>query len=205
MRLGIHPHEAEPQRVRLSVWMTVAYPVVPDSDTIDAVLDYDFLRDGIRAMAAGPGFALQEPVPRRSARAIGARPLAQARRLSRCGGRLRDRPLALAAGAVMKAGGDLDVPTDRHAEAGEGSNAAPAAGRQCRPSSTPACRAASCTRDIFWSARYRPAVSRARGRSAPARQARLAALSTARTLAVAMSLSIPTPKTVRPSAVRHST
>lgn len=60
MRLGIHPHEAEPQRVRLSVWMTVAYPVVPDSDTIDAVLDYDFLRDGIRAMAAGPGFALQE-------------------------------------------------------------------------------------------------------------------------------------------------
>ncbi|EZP54803.1 MULTISPECIES: dihydroneopterin aldolase [Sphingomonas] len=60
MRLGIHPHEAEPQRVRLSVWMTVAYPAVPDGDTIDAVLDYDFLRDGIRAMAAGPGFALQE-------------------------------------------------------------------------------------------------------------------------------------------------
>lgn len=60
MRLGIHPHEAEPQRVRLSVWMTVAYPAVPDSDTIDAVLDYDFVRDGIRAMAAGPGFALQE-------------------------------------------------------------------------------------------------------------------------------------------------
>jgi hypothetical protein len=36
-------------------------------------------------------------------------------------------------------------------------------------------------------------------------QARLAALSTARTDAVAMSASIPTPNTVRPSSVRHST
>ncbi|MEA1084271.1 MAG: dihydroneopterin aldolase [Sphingomonas sp.] len=60
MRLGIHPHEAAPQRVRLSVWMTVAYPAPPGADGIDEVLDYDFLRDGILAMAAGPGFALQE-------------------------------------------------------------------------------------------------------------------------------------------------
>ncbi len=35
--------------------------------------------------------------------------------------------------------------------------------------------------------------------------ARFAALSTARTDAVAISASIPTPNTVRPSAVRHST
>jgi len=60
MRLGIHPHEAAPQRVRLSVWMTVDYPDPPGADAIDEVLDYDFLRDGILAMAAGPGFALQE-------------------------------------------------------------------------------------------------------------------------------------------------
>ncbi|NYD90901.1 dihydroneopterin aldolase [Sphingomonas melonis] len=60
MRLGIHPHEAAPQRVRLSVWMTVDYPAPPGADAIEAVLDYDFLRDGILAMAAGPGFALQE-------------------------------------------------------------------------------------------------------------------------------------------------
>lgn len=58
MRLGIHPHEAEPQRIRLSVHLTVTYPAVPD-DRIDAVLDYDFVREGIHALAA-QGFALQE-------------------------------------------------------------------------------------------------------------------------------------------------
>lgn len=60
IRLGIHPHEAEPQRVRLSVWMTVDYAQPPSADRIEEVLDYDFVRDGIHAMAAGKGFALQE-------------------------------------------------------------------------------------------------------------------------------------------------
>lgn len=60
MRLGIHPHEAAPQRVRLSVWMTVDYPAPPKDDAIAEVLDYDFVRNGIRALAQGPGFALQE-------------------------------------------------------------------------------------------------------------------------------------------------
>ena len=60
MRLGIHPHEAEPQRVRLSVSMTVRYPQAPSADRIEEVLDYDFVREGILAMAAGEGFALQE-------------------------------------------------------------------------------------------------------------------------------------------------
>lgn len=60
MRLGIHPHEAEPQPISLSVAMTVTYPAAPSADRIDEVLDYDFLRDGILAMAQGPGFALQE-------------------------------------------------------------------------------------------------------------------------------------------------
>lgn len=60
IRLGIHPHEAEPQRVRLSVELTVAYPRAPSADAIEEVLDYDFVRAGIRALAAGPGFALQE-------------------------------------------------------------------------------------------------------------------------------------------------
>lgn len=60
MRLGIHPHEAAPQRVRLSVRMTVDYPRAPSADRIDEVLDYDFVRDGIQALAAGNGFALQE-------------------------------------------------------------------------------------------------------------------------------------------------
>ncbi len=60
MRLGIHPHEAEPQRIRLSVEMTVGYPRPPSGDRIEDVLDYDFVREGILAMAAGEGFALQE-------------------------------------------------------------------------------------------------------------------------------------------------
>ena len=60
MRLGIHPHEAVPQRVLLSVWMTVDYPAAPAGDAIGEVLDYDFVREGVRALADGPGFALQE-------------------------------------------------------------------------------------------------------------------------------------------------
>ncbi|WP_287460276.1 dihydroneopterin aldolase [Sphingomonas sp.] len=57
---GIHPHEAVPQRVRLTVEMTVDYPAAPHHDAIDEVLDYDFIRTGIRALAEARGFALQE-------------------------------------------------------------------------------------------------------------------------------------------------
>ncbi|SEM41309.1 dihydroneopterin aldolase [Sphingomonas gellani] len=60
MRLGIHPHEAAPQRVRLSVWMTVSYSRQPSGDRIEEVLDYDFVRAGVHRIAAGEGFALQE-------------------------------------------------------------------------------------------------------------------------------------------------
>lgn len=60
MRLGIHPHEQTPQRVRIGVEMTVEYPAPVSEDAIDRVLDYDFVRDGILALAAGRGFALQE-------------------------------------------------------------------------------------------------------------------------------------------------
>ena len=60
MRLGIHAHEAEPQRVRLTVEMAVAYPAPLAGDAIDQVLDYDFIRERIHALAQGQGFALQE-------------------------------------------------------------------------------------------------------------------------------------------------
>lgn len=60
MRLGIHPHEQSPQRIRLRVEMTVAYPHAPSADAIGEVLDYDFVREGVLTLAAGPGFALQE-------------------------------------------------------------------------------------------------------------------------------------------------
>ena len=60
MRLGIHPHEAVPQRVRLSIRMTVRYPQPPTADRIDEVLDYDFVRAGVLKLVEGEGFALQE-------------------------------------------------------------------------------------------------------------------------------------------------
>lgn len=60
MRLGIHAHEQTPQRVRLDVEMRVTYPEAPCADEIGEVLDYDLVRAGILALAAGPGFALQE-------------------------------------------------------------------------------------------------------------------------------------------------
>lgn len=60
MRLGIHAHEQVPQRVQLSVEMQVAYAAPPSADAIGEVLDYDFVRAGVLALADGPGFALQE-------------------------------------------------------------------------------------------------------------------------------------------------
>lgn len=60
IRLGIHPYEVEPQRVLVSVEMTVDYPEPLGEDSIDSVLDYDFVRAGILALAANRRFALQE-------------------------------------------------------------------------------------------------------------------------------------------------
>lgn len=58
--LGIHPHErAGAQRVALNVEMECVYPAVPE-DRIDAVVDYDFLRESIRNLAESRRFELQE-------------------------------------------------------------------------------------------------------------------------------------------------
>ena len=58
--LGIHDHErAAPQRVMLDVAMTCRYPAPPE-DRIEAVVDYDFLRAEILALAASRHFELQE-------------------------------------------------------------------------------------------------------------------------------------------------
>lgn len=60
MGLGIHDIErAAPQRVVLSVAMTCRYDAAPD-DRIDTVVDYDFLRERIIALAASRHFELQE-------------------------------------------------------------------------------------------------------------------------------------------------
>lgn len=60
IRLGIHPHEVEPQRVLVSVEMTVDYRAPLRDDGIEHVLDYDFLRGGILTLAETRAFALQE-------------------------------------------------------------------------------------------------------------------------------------------------
>jgi 7,8-dihydroneopterin aldolase/epimerase/oxygenase len=58
--LGIHPDErAAPQRVTLDVAMTCAYSAAPE-DRIEAVVDYDFLRERIHALAASRHIELQE-------------------------------------------------------------------------------------------------------------------------------------------------
>jgi dihydroneopterin aldolase len=60
MGLGIHAAErAAPQRVTIDVAMDCTYPAVPE-DRIDAVVDYDFLREGILGLAASRHFELQE-------------------------------------------------------------------------------------------------------------------------------------------------
>lgn len=59
MGLGIHAHEQAPQRVQLSVAMICRYDAPPE-DRIDAVVDYDFLRSEILALATARHFALQE-------------------------------------------------------------------------------------------------------------------------------------------------
>ena len=60
IRLGIYPHEEEPQPVTIWVRLTVNYPDPLDDDSIDRVLDYDFVRTGILALARDRRFALQE-------------------------------------------------------------------------------------------------------------------------------------------------
>lgn len=61
MGLGIHEAElAAPQRVMLTVWLTCDYGPARFPDTIEQVVDYDFVRDGIRALVAARHFNLQE-------------------------------------------------------------------------------------------------------------------------------------------------
>ena len=60
MGLGIHPVErARPQRVVLNVTLDCRY-AEPPADRIDAVVDYDFLREGIHKLVQTKHFELQE-------------------------------------------------------------------------------------------------------------------------------------------------
>ncbi len=65
--LGIHPPElAARQRVIVNVEMLCEYEGALE-DRIESVLDYDFLREGILAMARDDRFALQETLCERIA------------------------------------------------------------------------------------------------------------------------------------------
>ena len=79
MGLGIHAHErAAPQRVVLNIEMACAYPAAPDR--IEAVVDYDFLRDDIRKLVHSRHFELQETLCEEVARlALRDRRVAQVR------------------------------------------------------------------------------------------------------------------------------
>ena len=58
--LGIHASErAAPQRVVVNVAMDCCYPARPE-DRIDAVVDYDFLRESIHKLVKSQHFDLQE-------------------------------------------------------------------------------------------------------------------------------------------------
>ncbi|MEQ9813131.1 MAG: dihydroneopterin aldolase [Azospirillaceae bacterium] len=59
--IGVYDHErAAPQPVSISVTLDIDPAARPADDRIEAVLDYDFLRDGIRGLVAGRHFDLQE-------------------------------------------------------------------------------------------------------------------------------------------------
>lgn len=74
--LGIHPAErAAPQRVIVSVLLYCDYGAQPLADDIGAVVDYDFLRGEITALARSRHFELQESL----CEAIGALALADPR------------------------------------------------------------------------------------------------------------------------------
>ncbi len=61
VRMGIHEFEqAAPQRVWVSVELLLGPGRRPETDSIEDVLDYDFLRREIRALAESRHFNLQE-------------------------------------------------------------------------------------------------------------------------------------------------
>jgi dihydroneopterin aldolase len=63
--IGFHPGEiGVPQRLRVSVEVTLDEAFVPTRDEASPEWSYDRLRDGIRALVAGRRFNLQETVAR---------------------------------------------------------------------------------------------------------------------------------------------
>lgn len=64
-RIGIHAFErAGPQRLTISIEIEIAPGLLPASDDIGHALDYDWIREQVRALAASRHFDLQETLAR---------------------------------------------------------------------------------------------------------------------------------------------
>ena len=64
--IGIHEHErANPQRVLITVELTLDAAKEPCSDQVDATLDFDAVRDAVAKIVAAAHYDLQETLARR--------------------------------------------------------------------------------------------------------------------------------------------
>jgi len=81
--IGIHPFErAQPQRVLVDVDLFLDPRDHDPQEDITRVLDYDFVREGIRALTAGRHFNLQETLCEEIVRLCLARPEVRGVRVS---------------------------------------------------------------------------------------------------------------------------
>lgn len=81
--IGIHPFErTQPQRVLVDVDLFLHEHEHDPQEDITRVLDYDFVREGIRALVAGRHFNLQETLVEEIVRLCLARPEVRGVRVS---------------------------------------------------------------------------------------------------------------------------
>lgn len=81
--IGVHPFEREgPQRVLVDVDLFLHPDERDPQEDITRVLDYDFVREGIRALTAGRHFNLQETLVDEIVRLCLARPEVRGVRVS---------------------------------------------------------------------------------------------------------------------------
>lgn len=73
--IGFHAFEVgHPQRLLISVWVTIDLALWPTHDDRAASWDYDLIRNGIRALVAQQHFDLQETLAGRIFQLIAAQP-----------------------------------------------------------------------------------------------------------------------------------
>lgn len=74
-RIGIHDFERDgAQRLRIDIEMELALDALPATDDIALALDYDWVRDEARRLAAAQHYDLQETLARSIIAVLAARP-----------------------------------------------------------------------------------------------------------------------------------